>query len=165
MQRTDKENCVRKYKEVFQAVDFAFIFRCSQIPSEEMLALRSSIKQAGGRVSFVKNTLAKLAVENSDYAEMSSLFKGVSVLVTPAEKGEMDTYPAIVKSMNPFMKRAKDKLVLAGGVLQGKLLDKSALEEFGKMPTRMEVLGSIAFMLQYPMINVADTIKRAGESK
>lgn len=165
MQKIDKQNWVKEYKEVFHNTDFAFVFRCERIPSEDMLAIRGDIKTSGGKVAFVKNTLARIAATETGCESIVPLFKGVSVLVTPKEVGDMDTYPAIVKSIASHMKTKKDKLVFAGGVLQGKFLDKSALEEFGKMPTRAELLGRIAFLCQYPLVNVADTIKRAGESK
>lgn len=165
MLKVDKQKWVEKYQKVFQGSNFAFVFRCTKIPAEEMIALRKDIKTAGGNVAFVKNTLARVAVKGSDCESMSPLFKGVSVLVTASNKDDEESFPGIVKSLASHVKAHKDKLSLAGGVLQGKFLDKHALEEFGKMPSRMDLLSRIAFMCQYPLINVSDTIKRAGESK
>lgn len=165
MLRTEKQVWIDKYKTKFSSTDFAFIFRCDKINAEEMTNIRNAIKGAGGEVAFAKNTLARLAVTGTDCASLQSLFKGVSVMVIAKGDKEEDEHVSLAKSLVPFIKANKKNIQFAGGVLRGQFMSEEALDAFSKMPSRIELLGNIAMLLKYPLINIADTIKRAGESK
>lgn len=165
MLKIDKVAWVAKHQERFAKTDFAFVFRCEKINSEDMGDLRAAIKKAGGSMVFVKNTLARIAVEGTNCSALKPLFKGVSVLVTSANNTNEDEYVGLTKALQPFLKAHKKNMSLAGGVLLGNFMDSNALDAFSKMPSRLELLGGIAMLLRYPLINIADTIERAGASK
>lgn len=164
MLRSEKINWVKEYNKQFNKAKFAFVYNYAGLPSEEAGALRKAIKASGGKVCFVKNTLAKLAVKGTDFETMTGLFKNVSVLVISDAENE-DDHPAIVKSLFPIVKAKKGKVVLAGGVFAGKFLNANDLTEFGNLPSREELYGRIAFLCNYPLINLADTLQRASEAK
>lgn len=165
MLRSNKQVWVSKQQKVFKESEFAFVFRCERMAAESMTELRCAVKDAGGRMLFAKNKLAQIAVQGTDFESMSQLFKGVSILVTPKEKADEDGYVALAKCLEPFLKANKQNMSLAGGVINGKFMDASALDTFSKTPSRLETIATIAWMLKYPLINVTDSIKRAGEAK
>lgn len=158
MLKTQKQQWVKTTKELLASVPLAYVVRYKGLKAKQLYNMRQAIK-AEGSVCFAKNSLAKIAVKDTSHEGMTDFFKEVSLLVT------VNDPIAGVKCILPFLKEHKAKLEIVGGVWEGNLLDKKSVEELGKIPTREELLSQIAFALQYPLINLADTISRAGESK
>lgn len=158
MLKTQKHQWVKDTKELLASVPLAYVIRYKGLKAKQLYALRQAIKEHG-KVCFAKNSLAKIAVKDTGHEGMTDLFKEVSLLVA------VNDPIAGVKCVLPFLKEHKAKLEIAGGVWEGKLLDKVSVEELGKIPSREEQLSQLAFLLEYPLINLADTLKRAGEAK
>ena len=158
MLKEKKYAWVEENKEFFSNANFAYIIRYKGLPSSELSALRKSVK-AQGRFSFVKNSLAKIAVKDTPCELLTDHFKEVSILV--AGKDPIET----VKASMDFIKKHKSKLSVVGGIMDGKALTSETVVSFGKIPGLQELRAQIAFMLQYPLMNIVDTISRSAETK
>ena len=64
--------------------------------------------------------------------------------------------------MANFAKTA-DALQLKGGVIEGKVADLETVQEYATMPSREELLATIANLLQAPVRNVAYAVKAVAE--
>lgn len=162
--RKDKQELICKYKADLSKSKFSFVFRCQGINVQEMDKIRHTVKSNECKVAFTKNTLAKLAVQNTDHIGLEALFKGVSILAVHQSMNE-DVYPASIKAILPFLKQYRSKFELAGGVLNGSFMNSKQLEEFGKMPSRLELLSTFAMYCKYPLMKFNHLIKSIAESK
>lgn len=89
--------------------------------------LRAEMRKIGGQVRVVKNTLARLAVQDTVLEPMNEFLTGSNIVAF----GTDSVGPAKV-----VVKFAKDneKLTIKGGVLDGKSLSVSEVEALSKLP-------------------------------
>jgi large subunit ribosomal protein L10 len=119
---------------------------------EQMTDLRVEARKAGVYVRVVKNSLAKRAFENTDFACMEEGLKGPLVLAfSQADPGSAARVAeAFAKTHDQY----QVKLVSIGG----KLLDASELGTLAKMPTYDEAIGQLMAVMKAPVQKLAATI-------
>jgi len=90
---------------------------------EELTALRKEARNAGVYLRVVKNTLARRAVEDTDFACMQEGFVGPLMLAFSQEDpGEMPTYEQAVSMLMGTMMAPVQKLVTTLNEIPGKLV-------------------------------------------
>jgi large subunit ribosomal protein L10 len=147
MDRTAKAEMVEWIGGVFDANDVVVVFENKGLTVSEVSDLRTQMREAGGGVKVVKNRLAKIAVKDKSGEKISDLFKGPTVL---AYSEDPVTAPKVLA------KFAKDNenIEILGGVMGDTALDGAGVVALSKMPSREEVLSSIAGMLTVPGGNI-----------
>ena len=76
--------------------------------------LRKELREAGVEYSVVKNTMLRLAVKDTDLADMAGVFTGSTALALSAED---PIAPARI--LNKYAEGSKGKFSLKGGYLEG----------------------------------------------
>ena len=119
---------------------------------EQMTDLRVEARKAGVYLRVVKNSLAKRAVEGTDFACIQEALKGPMILAFSQEDpgSAARVAEAFAKGHDQF----KVKLVSIGG----KLLDPSELGTLAKMPTYEEALSLLMAVMKAPVQKLAATI-------
>ena len=90
--------------------------------------LRKQMKQAGGSVKIAKNRLAKLALKETDNADMSALFTGPTVIAFAQDPMTAPKVAAAFADKNP-------KFVVLGGAMGKTGLDAANVKALATMPT------------------------------
>lgn len=134
MNRSEKAAIIEKIKESAATASIAVVSDFKGMPVEEMTRLRVKVRESGGELLVVKNTLARIALTGSTHDIMKDTFHDNCVLAF----GKDDPV-AITKALADFAKTSKT-LVLRNGSLEGKLLDASQLEALAKLPGKNELL-------------------------
>ncbi len=118
----------------------------------EMTTLRRQAREAGVNVRVVRNTLAKRAVEGTDYECAQDSFKGPSLLAFSMEHpgAAAKIFKGFAKDVEAFEVRA-----LAVG---GQLLDASQIDVLAKMPTRDETISQLMSVMQAPVAKLVRTM-------
>ncbi|MGO8835388.1 MAG: 50S ribosomal protein L10, partial [Roseiarcus sp.] len=80
MDRAEKKEAVATLHEVFAKASVVVVAHYSGLTVAQMQSLRKRMKQAGARVQVAKNRLAKIALEVTDVASVSSLLKGPALI-------------------------------------------------------------------------------------
>ena len=104
---------------------------------QETNALRAELRNRGVTFRVLKNTLVRLAYEDTNVAVIGP------DLVGPRAAAWTDTdenVPAMAKVLVDFAK-THPNLGLVRGVLNGKLVDPSDMETLSRLPSREELLG------------------------
>ena len=119
---------------------------------EQMTDLRVEARKAGVYLRVVKNSLAKRAVEGTDFACIQEALEGPMILAFSQEDpgSAARVAEAFAKGHDQF----KVKLVSIGG----KLLDPSELGTLAKMPTYEEALSLLMAVMKAPVQKLAATI-------
>jgi len=109
------------------------------------------MRDAGGSVRVAKNRLAKIALTGAPCESISGLLNGMTVL---AYSEDPVTAAKVVEAY------AKDnkKLVVLGGAMGETALDPAGVKAVAAMPSREELIASIAGCIGAPAANIAGAI-------
>ncbi|QDJ16112.1 50S ribosomal protein L10 [Lactiplantibacillus plantarum] len=124
---------------------------------EQVTDLRKQLREAGVKMRVIKNKIMVRAADKAGFEDLKSVFAGPTAV---AFSEEDPVAPA--KILANFAKTA-DALQLKGGVIEGKVADLETVQEYATMPSREELLATIANLLQAPVRNVAYAVKAVAE--
>jgi len=122
------------------------------ITVDDMTALRVKARESGVSLRVVKNTLAKRAVENTEFECITDLLVGPLVLAFSNEEPS-----AAARVINDFAKE-NDKLVVKAVALRGQLLDPSDLQKLATMPTKDEAISMLMSVMKAPIEKLVRTL-------
>ncbi len=117
-----------------------------------MTALRSEGRKTGVYVRVVKNTLARRAVEGTDFACMQDGLVGPLILAFSKEEPG-----AAARLMQDFAK-TNEKMVIKLVSFGGKMLAPGDIDRLSKMPTREQALSMLMGVLQAPISKLVRTM-------
>ena len=120
---------------------------------EEMTLLRREARNNGVYLRVVKNTLAKRAVENTDFACMQEGMTGPLILAfSQADPGAA---ARVIKDFAKEHKLLEVKMVSIGG----KMLAPNDIEALAKMPTYDQAISMLMALMKAPVEKLARTMK------
>jgi large subunit ribosomal protein L10 len=108
-----------------------------------MTEFRLRMKTAGGSVRVAKNRLAKIALKGTPGESMGGLLKGMTVLAYSED-------PVTAAKVVDGYVRDNRKLVVLGGAMGATPLDEAGVKAVAAMPSREELIASIAACLGTP---------------
>jgi len=158
--REEKEKQVAWLREQFRGLIALFLTENQGLTVAEMTALRSELRNRGAKFRVLKNTLVRLAYQDTDVAVVGS------DVVGPRAAAWTDAYenvPGVAKVLVDFAK-SHPKLVLVRGVLKGRLVQPTELDLLSKLPPREELLGRLLGTMKAPVssfVNVLAAVPRS----
>ena len=147
-----KSEKVDAIKQKVEKAQVAILTEYKGYSVEEITKLRRAIQKDGGDYMVTKNTLAKLAVQGTEYEVLVDLLKGP---VAIAFGFEDQVAPA--KAVSKFIKESKKGAIL-GGCLDGKLLSAKEAEDLAKLPSKEELYAKILGSINSPASGIANSI-------
>ncbi len=151
MDRAQKEKVVGELGQIFESSGVVVVAHYAGLTVAEMQDLRHRMREAGGSVRVAKNRLAKIALEGKPVASIASLLTGMTVL------GYSEDPVTAAKVFEGFAKD-NDKLVILGGAMGEEPLDPAGVKAVAAMPSREELIATIAGMIGAPASNIAGAI-------
>lgn len=148
MDRTQKEAVVAELREKFQGAQAAILGEYRGLTVARSDKLRRALEKEGATFRVVKNTLAHLAVEGTEFEVLKDAFKGPLGVVL-AYKDAV----AAAKVVDAFAKE-NPLFVVKGGALGGKLLSAADIEALSKLPSREQLLGQLVGVMVAPIRNL-----------
>lgn len=151
MDRAQKEALVEELGQIFESSGVVVVSHYVGMTVAEMQDLRHRAREAGGAVRVAKNRLAKIALAGKPCESISGLLTGMTVLTYSEDP------VAAAKVAQDYAKENK-KLVILGGAMGENALDAAGVEAVSKMPSREELIASIAGCIGAPASNIAGAI-------
>jgi large subunit ribosomal protein L10 len=147
----EKQAIVAEVAEVAANAYSAVAAEYRGIPVEEMTALRAEARKNGVYLRVVKNTLARRAVQGTDFECMQEGLVGPLVLAFSQEDPG-----AAARVIKDFVKEKlmEVKLVAIGG----KLLTPDDLDTLAKMPTYDQAVSMLMAVMKAPVEKLARTL-------
>lgn len=143
MNRAQKMEVMNELKNALSAVNTIVVTEYKGLKVEELNELRRKIKESGGELRVVKNTLSRKVCEELGLNEILDYLEGPTALGWhPNDVG------ALAKVLANFAKE-HEVFKLKGGWVGGKKLDSKALETISKLPKREELLAQLSFALGF----------------
>lgn len=163
-----KRELVADYKDWIEKSRAVILTDYKGLSMKDLDELRSKVREAGGEFHIVKNTLGKIAFEESERAILEGYFEG-----TTAAGFAFEDAPGLAKALTEFAKSV-EVLKIKGGYLDADPMsaaDITALAELPPLPVmRARLLGTLmapatqlARVLNEPGRQVAAVIKAFSE--
>jgi large subunit ribosomal protein L10 len=147
--RAEKVSVIEDVRERFEDAEAVLITEYRGLSVSEIAELRSALRDAGTTYKIYKNTLVRLAIEDNAPDGMHQMLVGPTALAF-VEKDPS----AAAKALKTFASN-NDALVIKGAILSGGLLDEAQVRELAELPSRDELLASIAGGLAAPLQSIA----------
>ncbi|KAA6185007.1 50S ribosomal protein L10 [Thiohalocapsa marina] len=148
----EKEAIVAEVADVAKSAYSAIGAEYRGLTVAEMTDLRVQARQAGVYVRVVKNTLAKRALADTEFACMADALTGPLVLAF----GQQD--PGSVARVAKDFAKTHDKFQVRLIALSGQLLDAAELDKVAKMPTYEEALSMLMAVMKAPVQKLTSTL-------
>lgn len=118
----------------------------------EMTELRAKAREAGVYVRVIKNSLARRAIEDTDFACMKDELTGPLVIAFSQE--DPGAAARVIKDFAKEHSKLEVKVISIGG----KLLAVSDLDALSKMPTYEQAVSMLMAVMKAPVEKLARTI-------
>ncbi len=118
----------------------------------EMNELRSRARNSGVYLRVVRNTLARIAVEGTEFECVKGALVGSLVLAFSREAPG-----AAARLVRDYIKE-NNKLEVKLLSISGKLLDATELEAIAKLPTKEEAIATLMSVMQAPIEKFVRTL-------
>lgn len=147
-----KKAVVAEVAEVASSAYSAIAAEYRGLSVSDMTELRVAARKENVYLRVIRNTLAKRAVEGTDFACMQEGMTGPLVFGFSKEDPG-----AVARVMSDFAKE-NDKLEVKIVSLGGKLLPTSDLEKLAKMPTKDQAIGILMGTMKAPIEKFVRTL-------
>ncbi len=151
MDRAQKEVVVAELGNIIADSGVVVVAQYAGMSVAQMQDLRGRMREAGGSVRVAKNRLAKIALEGKPCAGMSEFLKGQNVFAYSED-------PVTAAKVVEAYAKDNDKLVVIGGAMGEEVLDPAGVKAVAAMPSREELIATIAGMIGAPASNLAGAI-------
>ena len=132
--RSEKAVIIEQDKEVASRASFAVVTDFKGMSVEELTGLRVALRAAGGEYHVVKNTLARIALADTEHSSISSSLKDNCAIAL----GFKDPV-GVAKALTDFAK-TNSKLEIRQASLDGKSLTPAQVADLAKLPSKEQLL-------------------------
>ena len=160
MRKEDKNQLVDSLAEKINTNDVIYLADISELNAEQTSNLRRLCFKRDIKVTMVKNTLLKRAMEKSEknLEELYTALKGSTSLMFS------DTGNAPAKLIKDFRKTSERPLLKGAYVEEVSYLGDDQLDALVNIKSRDELLGDLIALLQSPIKNVMSGLQSSGQN-
>lgn len=148
----DKKAIVAEVSEAASGALSAVIADYRGLTVSAMTDLRKQARAQGVYVRVVRNTLARRAVEGTEYECLRDSLVGPTILAFSVED------PGAAARLFKDFAKTNDKLEVKALAVGGVAYPASEIDRLAKLPTREQALGILAGVLQAPISKFARTL-------
>ena len=147
-----KKAVVEEVAEVARSAQSAVAAEYRGLTVTQMTELREKAKQSGVYLRVVRNTLARRAVEGTEFECIQERLRGPLVLAF-----SRDEPGAAARVVRDYAK-SNAKLIVSFVAFDGKAMDAPALDQLASLPSRDEALSMLMSVLLAPATGFTRTV-------
>ncbi len=155
MERAEKRELVSTLQSAFAGAGSIVVAQNTGLSVADLETLRTQMKEAGGTVKVAKNRLAKIALKDTDNADISALFTGPTVLAYAKDPMTAPKVAAAFADKN-------QKFVVLGGAMGKTGLDVDNVKALASLPSLDQLRATLAGMLKQPATRIASVVQAPG---
>ena len=152
MNLNEKKTLVENLHKEFNSNSIILVAHYSGLNVAQINDLRSNAKEKSVVVKVVKNSLAKIAIEGTEFSDLKSELIGPSLLIFASD------IVAAAKIMVDFAKK-NEELVIKAGSYNKSNIDKEEIINISKMPTLDEIRAKLISLINSPATKIACVLK------
>jgi len=150
MDKQEKERVVTELTERLRQADTLFVADYRGLTMPQIDALRGRLIESGAKFTVVKNTLTRRAAEAAGVDALLTMLEGPSAIAFIESDGDM---VAVAKALADSARETK-VLEIRGGLMQGRTLAASDVEELAKLPPFDVLRGQVLAAIIAPLSNL-----------
>ena len=158
LNRSEKEAVIKEVTDLTAKAQTLVMAEYRGITVADMTELRSKARSNGVALSVLKNTLVRRAVAGSNFEIVADQMTG------PLIYGFSEDAVAAAKVVADFAK-TNDKLVIRGGVYDGKALDVNGVKQLASIPSKEVLLSQLCGLLMSPIARTAVVLGALAKKK
>ncbi len=155
MERAEKAELVTSLQASFADAGSIVVAQNTGLTVADLETLRRQMKEAGGTIKVAKNRLAKLALKDTDNADISALFTGPTVVAFAKD-------PMVAPKIAAGFADKNQKFVVLGGAMGKTGLDAANVKALATMPSLDQLRATLAGMLKQPGTRIASVVQAPG---
>jgi large subunit ribosomal protein L10 len=145
---------VAELKDVLERAAMVITTGYRGLNVKEQITLRRALTDGKIEVRVVKNSLLKLAAEESDRGELMQVVDGPTALAVV-----YDEIVEAAKAITEYKKGAPAAFTIQGGYLDGSVLSEQDVEALTKIPPKPVLIAQIAGSLQSPLAELVSLLE------
>jgi large subunit ribosomal protein L10 len=142
-----REKIVEQIKEKFSVSSACLFISFNKLGASAFNTLRNELRRLNTTIFVSKNSLIKRALEDLKKNEFNEFIRGCTGLVFICNEDVVKACKALVE----FSKESEGALVLRGGYLKDKRIDKDVILELAKLPSKDVLLSMAVWALTSPL--------------
>ncbi|MFC4293667.1 50S ribosomal protein L10 [Novosphingobium tardum] len=148
MDRSQKAESVAALNATFNEVGVVVVTRNLGMSVAQSTALRTKMRDAGASFKVSKNSLAKLAIANTDYEGIGDMLTGPVALASSVD-------PVAAAKVAIDFAKTNDKLEIVGGSMGAQVLNADGIKALASMPSLDQLRATIVGLVQAPATKIA----------
>jgi large subunit ribosomal protein L10 len=151
--KSEKVESVTELHEKFARAVSAVLADFRGLTVQEITDLRQQLRNASLELAVVKNTLARLAVQETPFERLSPYLNGPTSITLSYR----DTV-APAKILSAYIKK-QPKLAVRAGLFEGKIVPAEKIAEIADLPPRDVILAQALAAMQGPLAGLVWTLQ------
>ena len=148
MKREEKSTLISALQSSLKDANGVFVVENHGLTVKEMEGLRNELRPLVSVFKVVKNRLMKLALQDTDFAPVSDLMKRPTAVAVATDG------LAVTKVLVKFAEEHPN-LTIVGGKMDAGILGVDDIVQLSKLPSMLEIRGTIARILVEPGSRIA----------
>ena len=151
MNRNQKEIFIRNIKTIVDENSLVLVFHYRGMSMNEMTDLRVQSFNSGCNIKVTNNRLAKLALKETNKADLSDFFDGPTAIAYSNDP------VSLTKLLVEFAKN-NNNLVVLGGIMDNEILSVEKIEILSKLPSLEEIRAKLIGLISTPAQKIASVL-------
>ncbi len=151
MRQPQKVETVAQLRQKVERANATFLAEFGSLPMAAMTTLRKQIREAGGELAVVKNTLMRRATEGTP-VNLEQFLTGPTAAVF------VYSDPVTVAKAIAAFTRENRNVSLKGGFFEGQVYAGEQVRALADMPTREQLQAQVVGTLMGPLVGVVGTL-------
>ncbi|MDG2003741.1 MAG: 50S ribosomal protein L10 [Novosphingobium sp.] len=148
MDRSQKADAVAQLNAIINEAGVVVVARNLGLNVADATELRMKMREAGASYKVAKNSLAKLAIADTDYEAIGDFLTGPTALATSVD-------PVAAARVVVDFAKSNDNIEVVGGAMGTQLLDTSGIKALASMPSLDELRAKLVGLVQAPATKLA----------
>lgn len=168
MKGRSKEGEVATLRQMVESSQGLVLVSSQGMTARDMGVVRRRVREAGGQVRVVRNTLLRLAVKDQPEEALTPYLRGPVTLVAAGGEPQPPTKALL------DMKADFPKLEIKAGFFAGRVRSEQEVVAIGNLPHAAQVAGQLVYALQmplrqlvqhlrWPVVNLVHTLQAAAQ--
>ncbi len=148
MDRSQKAESVASLNATFNEAGVVVVTRNLGMTVAQSTVLRTKMREAGASFKVSKNTLARLAIADTDYAGIGEMLVGPVALASSVD-------PVAAAKVAIDFAKTNDKLEIVGGSMGTQVLNPEGIKALASMPSLDQLRATVIGLIQAPATKIA----------
>ena len=158
MKREEKSDLISALQSSLKDANGVFVVENHGLTVKEFEELRNELRPMVSLFKVVKNRLMKLALKDTNFEPVSEFMKRPTAVAVATDG------LAVTKVLAKFAE-AHPNLTILGGKMDADVLDVNGVLQLSKLPSLLEILGTIARILVEPASRLARVSAEYGKKE